>query len=236
VQVLTVSRVRKVSAQIGLSAVVASLSAITPLLGDTQTKDSAENYYAHARLEQGASIGADFLGKYMAVRGFSIYSDEYIFVEVALYAPAGRRVEVSNDQFTLKINGRALTPQPPGAVTLEGNFPEMTSQPQVVLQGGTESGQIEIGGPERKPRFPGDDPAHAPSRKPPASTDPSGGQVEPKQQNPDEMVRSAELQTGTRALPISGYLFFSYEGKTKKIKHAQLEYHGPLGSAELTLR
>ena len=233
---LTVVHVRKISAKVGLYAAVALLWATTPLWGDTQPKESAGKYYAHAGLDQGGSIGADFLGKYMAVRGFSIYSDEYVFVEVALYAPAGRRLEVSNDQFTLRINGRALTPQPPGAVTLEGNFPEMTSRPQVVLNGGTESGQIEIGGPEHKPRFPGDDPAHPPSHKPRVSTDPSGGQVEQKHQSPDEMVRSAELPTGSRVLPISGYLFFNYEGKLKKIKHAQLEYHGPLGSAELTLR
>jgi hypothetical protein len=219
-----------------MSAIVASLWLITPLAGGTQPKESADQYYAHARLDQEASIGADFLGKYMAVPGFSIYSDEYIFVEVALYAPKGRRVEISNDQFTLKINGRALTPQPPGAITLEGNFPEMTSRPQVILEGGTESGQVEIGGPERKPRFPGDDPAHASPREPPASTDPSGGQVKTKQQDPGEMVRSAELQTGSRLMPVSGYLFFSYEGKMKKIKHAELEYKGPLGSAELTLR
>jgi hypothetical protein len=167
----------------------------------------------------------------------TIYSDEYIFIEVAFFGAAGSRAEFNNDQFTLRVNGNTLMPQAPGLVTLNNNFPVMESKPQIVFDGGDGNGQVEIGGSQRKPRFPGDDPAHTPN--PPvtqAPADISGGQVPRKQQNPDELVRAAELPSGPHALPAAGYLFFHFEGKLKKIKRAELEYKGPLGTATLTLR
>jgi hypothetical protein len=179
-------------------------------------------------------VGADFLGRYLPVGGMTVYSDEFIFVEVAIFGKTGKQVELKNDQFSLRVNGTALAPQAPGVVTTFNNFPEMVSRPEVVFGDG--SGQIEIGGSGRKPRFPGDDPAHTPTPLPRAPADPAGGQVQRKAPNPDELVRAAELPTGSRSLPVAGYLFFHYEGKLKKIKRAELDYKGALGNATLTLR
>jgi hypothetical protein len=201
---------------------------------DVPVKEAASKYYAHADLSEGAAMGADFLGRYLPVGGMTVYSDEFIFVEVAILGKSGKRVEIKNDQFSLRINGTALAPQAPGVITTFNNFPEMESRPDVVLGDG--SGQIDIGGSGRKPRFPGDDPAHTPTPLPQAPADPAGGQVQRKPPNPDELVRGAELPTGSRSLPVAGYLFFHYEGKLKKIKHAELEYKGALGNATLTLR
>lgn len=204
---------------------------------DITVKENAGRYFAHADLKSGAAIGADFLGRYLPVSGMTIYSDEYIFVEVAFFGAAGSRTEFSNSQFTLRVNGTTLMPQAPGLVTLNNNFPVMESKPQIVFDAGDGNGQVEIGGAQRKQRFPGDDPEHTPAPPvPQAPTDISGGQVPPKQQNPDELVRAAELPAGSHALPTAGYLFFHFEGKLKKIKHAELDYKGPLGSATLTLR
>ncbi len=199
-------------------------------------KENAGRYYAHAGLQEGTAVGADFLGKYLPISGMTIYSDEYIFVEVAFFGPGGRQVDFQNGQFTLKLNGTTLLPQAPGLVTVSNNFPEMSAQPQIVLNGGVGGDQIEVGGQDRKPRFPGDDPSHTPTPMPKAPTDASNGQVQPSPAKPDDLVKSAEFPTGSHALPAAGYLFFHYEGKLKKIKHADLNYQGPLGSATLTLR
>jgi hypothetical protein len=199
-------------------------------------KENAGRYYAHTVLQGGIAVGADFLGKYLPVAGMTVYSDEYIFVEVAFFGPASRRADFQTGQFTLRLNGTELTPQPPGMITLANNFPEMEARPEVVLDGGAGNGQIEIGGRDGKPRFPGDDPAHTPTTRPQAPTDSSNGQVQPNQTKPDDLVKAAEFPTGAHALPVGGYLFFHYEGKLKKIKHAELSYQGPLGSATLSLR
>lgn len=202
----------------------------------TKVKADAGQYFAHATLDKGYSIGADFLGKYLPVPGATVYSDEYIFVEVALFGAPGRKIDIHTGQFVLKINGRELKSRPPGMVTLEDNFPEMVARPEIVMDGGVGNGEAQVGGPETKQRFPGDDPAHTPHRIPQASTDPSQGQVSKSGKTPDEIVKASELPEGSHALPLAGYLFFVYEGKLKKIKHAELEYTGPLGGASLTLR
>lgn len=198
-------------------------------------KEGSTQYLAHADLAQHVSIGADFLGRYLPVPGTTVYSDEYLFVEVAFFGAKGITAEFKPDQFWLVVNGASLTPQPPGAVTLWNGALEMSPRPQVV-GGKVDDGTIEIGGPSRTPRFPGDDPAHTPRDPvPQVPVDPSNGQVK-KTQTPDEAVRSSELPQGAHALPVGGYLFFAYEGKLKKIKHAELHYKGPLGEATLKLR
>lgn len=203
----------------------------------TRPKENASQYYAHAQLDKGNSIGADFLGKFLPVQGGTIYSDEYIFVEVALFGPLHDKIVIQPDQFTLKVNGRSLTVQPPGMITVQGNFAEMEARPHVVVGGGTDSGEIEIGGAGRTPRFPGDDAAHTPRRPTPqAPTDASGGQAPQKPQDPETAVKASILPEGAYPIPVSGYLCFAFEGKLKKIKHAELDYKGPLGIASLPLR
>lgn len=216
--------------------VVAAVLSIQSVAGrEISLKEGSSQYLAHADLAQHVSIGADFLGRYLPIAGTTIYSDEYLFVEVAFFGPKGARAEFKPDQFSLTINGTALVPQPPGMVTLWNGALEMNPRPQVVA-GAPGGGSIEIGDPTRKPRFPGDDPAHTPTTPvPQVPTDPSGGQVK-KTQNPDDVVRAAELPQGSHVLPVAGYLFFAHEGKLKKIKRAELHYKGPLGDATLTLR
>lgn len=221
--------------RLGAALLLAAL-AVQCLAQGTQAKENASQYYAHGQLSQGESIGADFLGKYLPIAGGAVYSDEYVFVEVALFGPAGATPKIEWSQFKLKVNGDTLAAQPPGMVTLEGDFPEMVARPQVILNGGNENGEIEVGGTERKPRFPGDDSAHTPKPVPRASTDASDGQVARKPPDPATAVQSSVLPEGIRTLPVSGYLCFVFEGKLKKIKHAELEYAGPLGKASLVLR
>lgn len=206
----------------------------------TKVRAGASSYFGSAKLNAGAAMGADLIGRYIPTDAATIYSDEYIAVEVGVFAPQGTRVNLKDEQFQLVVNGHALTPQPPGVVTLVGNFPEMTARPQIVLDGSADGRTVEVGGAERKPRFPNDDPAHTPAapRVPPVSTDPSGGEVKPRSapKSLDDVVQAATLPEGDVATPVSGYLFFAYEGNIKKIKHAELTYSGPLGSASLKLR
>jgi hypothetical protein len=223
------------SAYLAAAALAAGLATQAFAQG-TKTKENASQYYAHGQLDKGDSIGADFLGKFLPIRSATIYSDEYIFVEVALFGTTHSKADIRSSQFTLEVNGRTLLPQPPGMVTAEGNFPEMIARPKVILDGGIGPGQVEAGDTENKQRFPGDDPAHTPNPVPQVSTDASGGQVERKPRDLTGAVNASVLPEGTQVLPVSGYLCFAYEGKLKKIKHAALEYKGPLGNVTLALR
>jgi hypothetical protein len=217
---------------------LATACASAAMAQGTQTKQNASQYYAHADLHDGTSIGADFLGKYMPIQGTTIYSDEYVFVEVALMAPAGHRVQVKDGDFKLKINGTELAVQPPGAVTSTQGFLEMVPRPELVLDGHPADGTLEIGGRNREPG-PSKHPEQADGSAPPADqasgVDGRQGEAEPTK-DPSAAVKSAVLHPGEYSLPVSGYLCFSFEGKVKKIKHAELVYSGPLGSATLKLK
>ena len=120
--------------------------ALTTMAQGTQTKQNASEYYAHADLHDGASVGADFLGKYMPIQGTTIYSDEYMFVEVALFPAPGHRVSVKEGEFKLKINGTELPVQPPGEVRSTQAVLEMVPRRELLLGSGPSDGTLEIGG------------------------------------------------------------------------------------------
>ena len=204
----------------------------------TQTKQNASEYYAHADLHDGASVGADFLGKYMPIQGTTIYSDEYVFVEVALFPAPGHRVSAKEGEFKLKINGTELAVQPPGEVRSTQGFLEMVPRRELLLGSGPSDGTLEIGGGKRESgqsdhHQEGDQGAR-PADLPPADHG-DQQQAEPPK-NPTAAVSAAVLHGGEYGEPVSGYLCFSFEGKVKKIKHAELVYSGPLGSATLKLK
>lgn len=217
---------------------IVAACAFTAMAEGTQTKQNASQYYARADLHDGASIGADFLGKYMRIQGTTIYSDEYVFVEVALFAPPGHHVQVKDGEFKLKINGTELPVQPAGAVTSTQGFLEMVPRPELLLDGNAADGTLEIGGRKSKAAH-SDDRQQADGSAPPANQGTGGdgqqAEAEPTK-NASAAVNAAVLHAGEYSVPVSGYLCFSFEGKLKKIKHAELVYSGPLGSATLKLK
>lgn len=232
------SRMKLVPFRTARVVITAMLCAFTGVTEGLQTKQNASQYYAHADLREAASIGADFLGKYMPIPENTVYSDEYIFVEVALFAPPGRRAEVKNQQFKLTVNGKDLAVQPPGAVATTQGFLEMIARPELSVDARTDGGALEIGAQKSRPD-PADTPREQPKNTPPpdqaSGADGQPGQAEPTQ-DPGQAVRASVLHEGEYGLPVSGYLCFSFEGKLKKIKHAELVYNGPLGSATLKLK
>ena len=197
-------------------------------------KQGAEAYYAHAGLAGGLAIGADFLGRYLPVQGMAIYSDEFVFVEVAVFGPSAKKVVFRDDQFALELNGARLLPQAPGMVTMENNFAEMRTEDQISLDDGTH--KIQLGGAQQTPRFPGDDPAHTPQQLPRVDTNGSDGQVKKEQRDPNELVRQVQFASGERVLPQAGFFFYRWQGKVKKIKKLALRYEGGAGAASLRLR
>ena len=177
-------------------------------------KDGSSQYLAHATLAQNVSLGADFLGRYLPVTGMTIYSDEYLFVEVAFFGAKGTRAEFKPDQFSLTINGTALVPQPPGMVTLWNGALEMNPRPQVVT-GAPAAAPSKLAIPRESPASRETTRRIHPCHVPQAPTDPSGGQVK-KTQNPDDVVRAAELPQGTHVLPGRGLFILRVRGQAKE--------------------
>ena len=159
---------------------------------------------------------------------------DYLVVEVALYPAKGERVMVEASQFSLRVNGKrqALAPQAPEFVAASLKYPDWETHPQLEA----DAGPIILGRPQSVERFPGDPEARQRMPSPPKPTlDDRSGQDKEPQVTADQLAVQAALPAGEVHGPVSGYLYFAYTGKIKRIRSLELDYAGPPGSATLPL-
>jgi hypothetical protein len=202
----------------------------------TRPRDFPAQYTAHVQLGN-TWVGADFHGHFVNTGKATYETPLYLVVEVALFAPAGKKVNVDPAQFLLSVNGRALTPQPPSLVSLALKNPTFEEQPHLEAEGGVGGVVVSTGQPPMGPRFPGDNnPANNPVPLPKVDTDPSRGNVEHEQVDPADAAQKVALDKGQYTTPVAGLLFYAWEGKLKKTKSLKLEYSDPHGTATLDLQ
>lgn len=199
----------------------------------TKTRDDAAKYSAHAQVGP-VNIGADLWGHSIPIEGGFLRADNYLVVEVALFAPPNTKVAIDTGQFVLRVNGQRILPDSPGLVTI-GNVDADFRERGPRLEADAQTGPLIVstGRDPVQPKFPGDsNPADIP---PPRRTQPSEGlQKEPV--DPVKAVNEAALPEGSHATPIGGYLFYAWTGKLKRVKHVEIEYVSGLGTATLSLR
>jgi hypothetical protein len=163
------------------------------------------------------TLAADFAGHGLPTPDGPLSTEDYLVVEVAFFGPTGKRLPVSFNDFSLRINNRK---NPTASESYEQvgasvKDPEWTS-PEKPDKGG--NGILGGGGG-----------ANDTSKDPPRP--------------PAELRRAwarrvwkAALADGDRPLPQDGLLFFSYGGKVKGIRSLELIYSGPAGKATLDLQ
>jgi hypothetical protein len=179
---------------------------------------SPADYLTH--VQAGAvTIAAEFTGHNIPSLQGSLIAEDYIVVEVAVFGPAGSRLKLDADDFSLRINGKKspYPSQPYGLVFRSLKDPDWV--PPVPAGPKSKSG-ISTGGGGQE----------------------SSGPPEPVKV-PIELqramalrVQKAALPEGDRTLPRAGLLFFQYRGKTQNIRSLELIYAGPAGSATLALQ
>jgi|SRR5271157_816545 len=168
-------------------------------------------------LGQPVALGAEFMVHSFSRGEESYIAPEFLVVEVALYPAKDANLTVSPSQFTLRINGKkqVLPPQPPGLVASSLSHPEWQNRPRFEAGGGM--GGIGIGTP--RPR-----PTNMPGQQPDGTQDnPSGTEPRPRV-SPQQLAVETALPSGEFHKPVSGYLYFSFKGKTSSIKSLDLLY------------
>jgi hypothetical protein len=175
------------------------------------------DYQAHAQAGTVTVVG-EFTGHAVPVPEGPLMTEDYVVVEAGLFGPAGTRIKMSIDDFSLRINGKK-TP--------------LSSQPYVVVN--------------RSLKDPEWTPPDAAEKKSKSSFG-TGGQSDsnlppPPVHVPIELrramaqhVQKAALAEGDRTLPQAGLIFFQYRGKRETIHSLELSYNGPAGQATLTLQ
>ncbi|MGE5570056.1 MAG: hypothetical protein ACM3S5_13560 [Rhodospirillales bacterium] len=206
---------------------IAALCAAAWSQGGTEPKAAAADYPIHATVG-GVAIGAEYLVHSFSSGGQSFFVPDYLIVEVAVFPPKGKEIQLSAGQFTLRINGKkdVIFPQPAGFVGASLKYPDW-EYPRSV-EGGIGMGPADIilGRRPQEPRFPGDN-RESRRRAPPVPQAPGGvpGAVEkPQTQTPDEAAVASAMPEGACNKPVSGHLYFRFQGKTKSIKKLELIY------------
>jgi len=164
------------------------------------------------------TIAAEFKGHAVPTLEGPLSTEDYVVVETALFGSPGARINLSIDDFALRINGKKtpLSSQPYGLVVGSVKDPEWAppeaakSKSKTGLSGG---GPDEAGGPPAVVKIP------------------IGLQRAMAQR-----VQKAALPIGERSLPQAGLIFFQYRGKAQGIHEIELIYAGPDAKATLTLQ
>lgn len=206
----------------------AALAACAFAQHGTEARRSASDYAAHVTTGN-VSIAAEYLGRSAGTGRGMFVIPEHIVVDVAVFPVSGEAVEVSAGQFKLRVNGKKLLlPQAPGMAAAALKYPDWTQRPHFEIGGATGNAGVVLGRPRQVERFPGDQrPDHAPG--PATQTVQST-----KDMPPEEIITYAALPEGPASGPVSGYVYFYYKGKTKKIKSLELIYD--TGERKVTLK
>jgi len=202
-------------------------------------KEKATDYPVHADIGT-VSIGAEYLVHSIPAHSQTFFAPDYLVVEVAVFPGRLEPVEIGNNTFTLRINGRkeVIVRDTPGFVAASLTYPDWEQHRQAEVQAGVGDAAVIIGRPPVVGRFPGDPTPHQ-TRLPPAPKAPtpeeSSGIEQDAPQSADEALAQVALPDGPVSKPVAGYLFFHYGAKAKSIKSVDLVYEGKQGSVTLKL-
>jgi hypothetical protein len=206
-------------------------------------REKAADYAAHAEARDGFTFAAEYLVHTLPTGTLNttdaLVANDYLVVEVAVFGPRGRRIDLSQGSFTLvlgtgKKSGKtALSPDSAGTVAGSIKFSDWAPKPHLEAEGGV--GNANVGfGPPMTARFPGDPSVRPLPPSPVPEQNPAGLEKE-QPLSIDERVQRASLPTRELAPPVTGLIFFPFEGKTKSIKTLELVYEGPAGRVVLRL-
>jgi hypothetical protein len=222
------------------SSAVTLLAAVAMLHAQGLTpREKATDYPVHAEMKDGFTIAAEYLVHTLPTGKDALVANDYLVVEVAVFGPRSKRIDLSQGSFTLMLDtgkkgGKtSLTPDSAGTVAGSIKFSDWTPKPRVEATAGAGNATIGVG-PTMTPRFPGD-PSVRPLPVPPVPEQNPAGIEKDQPLSIDERVQRASLPTGELAPPAAGLIFFPFDGKTKSIKTLELVYEGPAGRVVLRL-
>jgi hypothetical protein len=189
----------------------------------TVPRSSAEKYAAHAE-SGGAAIGAALLNSRDVHKAFSTDLTRCcLVVEVALYPAKGGTLDVSSDDFVLRLSGTETAVKTSSAALLAAELQKKNSN----AVGIAPAGEIHVGYES------GNDPltgqrVHGVETG--GSVGVGIGRQEPAPASTDRDRRVMEMELTEKALPeetasapVAGYLYFSTPKDNRKA-HQQLEY------------
>lgn len=167
------------------------------------------------------TIAAEFTGHNVPTQDLTLTTEDFVAVEVGLYGATGARLQISPDDFSLRINGKKNILPSQSYVVVYSSLRDPTwESPEAAKAKDTSKTSIGGGGGGQES-----------SNLPPIIHIP----IE-LQRTWEQHAQKAALPLGDRLLPQAGLLFFQYRGKEKGIHSIELMYGGAAGKAMLNLQ
>ena len=162
------------------------------------------------------TLAAEFAGHGVPTEQGAFTTEDFVVVEAGLYGPAGARLFLDAENFSLRINGKknTISTEPAERVFSSLRDPEWTP-PETEKKSKTS-----LGGNNQEGNTP------PPPVKIPIEL----------QRSMSQKTLKAAFPAGDRPLPQAGLLFFPYRGKAEKINSVELYYDGPAGKTSVTLQ
>ncbi len=186
--------------------------------GNLPPRATAADY--QFRVQAGkVTIAAEFTGHAVqTTEGGPYTTEDFIMVEAALFGPAGTRLPISYQDFSLRVNGKKM---PVPAVPYLAVFKSLKDPDWEPTSAQAKEGKTMVGGggdgkDGDLPRI-----EHMPIER---------------QRAMQQRVMKVSLGEGERPLPQAGMLFFEYHGEMKAIHSLELIYNGPASKATLALQ
>jgi hypothetical protein len=164
------------------------------------------------------TIAADFARHSVPTPQGALSTEDFVVVELGLYGPPEARLQISMDDFSLRINGKKTSLHTQGFVLVLSSLKDPEWSPPEEVKTKSKTG-ISTGGQSDA------------ASPPPVVHVPIEVQHAMAQR-----IQKASLALGDRVLPQAGLLFFPYRGKADKLTSVELNYSGPAGNAILALR
>jgi hypothetical protein len=196
----------------------------------TDPKPKVEEYEIHAAVKD-ASIGAEYMVHSFSGQGATFIAPDHLVVEVAIFPLRRSPTLCSSQNFVLRVDGKTLRPVSAEMVAISLQRRDWRPARGVQATAGTGDDTVILGAPTTPvPPFGGQRRTPMPPRAP-APEDRSG--LPPAEKvRADELVVSAALPEGEFRAPVSGFVYFPFEGKASRIKSVELIY----GDTKLKLK
>ena len=191
--------------------------AIASLSLAAQPLPKTTDFPAHGKLP-GIEIGARFLPNGLPSDAAVRAGKDFLVVDVGIFPETRGGVSVSKSQFTLSVDGKTmLAARSPLANSSNG--PAVVARDSLSHDSSSHGGSVELGGPPITGHPGGKELESMPRR--PISLDP-----QPDAGQSAARAGKVALPEGPTNKPVSGYLFFRFEGNPKAIRSLDLVYDG----------
>ncbi len=177
------------------------------------------DYQAHADAGK-VQIGAEFFQHSVPTPQMMLTTEDFVVVEAGLFGPAGTKIKLSFEDFSLRINAKK-NPQPsePYALIFKSLKDPEWAPPEAVEEKKSKTG-INTGGGGKDPGSSLPPIVHVPIKL---------------QRDWEQRARKSSFPEGDRDLPQAGLLYFQYRNKASSIHSLELIYSGAGGKATLVL-